>query len=37
VELTQTAEQAALIEINYLENLFGLNMTVIELRALTGK
>ena len=37
VELAQTAEQAALIEINYLENLFGLNMTVIELRALTGK
>lgn len=37
VELTQTAEQAASIEIHYLENLFGLNMTVIELRALTGK
>lgn len=37
VELAQITEQAASIELNYLENLFGLNMTIIELRALTGK
>lgn len=37
VELAQIAEQATSIELNYLENLFGLNMTIIELRALTGK
>lgn len=37
VELTQIAEQAAAIELDYLENLLGLNMTIIELRALTGQ
>lgn len=37
IELTQLAEQAFAIELDYLENLFGLNMTVIELRALTGR
>jgi cobalt-zinc-cadmium resistance protein CzcA len=35
VELTQFAEQAAAIELDYLENLLGLNMTIIELRTLT--
>ena len=34
---TQIAEQALGIELNYLESLFGLNMTVIELRVLTGQ
>ncbi len=37
IELTQLAEQASAIELDYLENLFGLNMTVLELRALTGQ
>ena len=37
VEFTQTAEQASAIELDYLENLLGLNMTIIELRALTGQ
>ncbi len=37
VEFAQAAEQAIQIELNYLENLFGLNMTIIELRLLTGR
>lgn len=37
VELTQVAEQATHIELGYLENLFGLNLTVIELKTLTGQ
>lgn len=36
-ELTALSEQAVGIELNYLENLFGLNITVIELQALTGQ
>lgn len=37
VEFAQAAEQAIQIELNYLENVFGLNMTIIELRLLTGR
>jgi cobalt-zinc-cadmium resistance protein CzcA len=37
VELTQFAEQAAAIELDYLENLLGLNMAIIQLRTLTGQ
>jgi cobalt-zinc-cadmium resistance protein CzcA len=37
VSFAQIAEQAMAIELKYLESLLGLNMTVIELRALTGQ
>ncbi len=37
VELTQVAEQVSAIELGYLENLFKLNLTVLELRYLTGR